>query len=133
MERLPLAAALTTGSYFCLTGASYNPGMGNTGKLISIAFTNAATSAGTAIVTGLSISPTISAAGASVLTNMVLTFKMPRGRELGLRISAKGVGSRRTRAGAALKLLLTDFMQHDPQAGSTNNCAAIFESVCVGG
>lgn len=62
--QLTPGTSLTTGSALSVTGATYNPGAGNSGNLLSLAFTNASSNTtGVSNVAGISIAPTISAAG----------------------------------------------------------------------
>ncbi len=62
---LTLGSALTTGGAINISGASYNPGAGNTGNVASIAFTHAAGAASTSTVNGLNIAFTNSSGNTS--------------------------------------------------------------------
>jgi len=66
---LTMGSALTTGSAFTVSSASYNHSAGETGSVVSLAFTDATTNAVTSTTNGLLISPTINAgSGAATRT-----------------------------------------------------------------
>lgn len=71
---ITMGSSLTTGGAINVTGASYNPGAGNTGNLANFAFTNAGSNtSGAATANGLNISSTVNTTGATgtKLTNAI--------------------------------------------------------------
>lgn len=65
-QAITLGTALTTGGALNITGASYNPGAGNTGSLASLSFTNAGSNtSGANIVNGINVSSTVNTSGAT--------------------------------------------------------------------
>ncbi len=71
---LSMGTTLTTGGAINVTGASYNPGAGNTGSLVHIALTNAGSnSSGASTVNGINVATTINTTGSTgtKLTNAI--------------------------------------------------------------